>query len=153
MNWHTRITEAREAKGLSKAQLARDCGVSSPTVTDWESGKIKNLDAANMLRICKILGVDPNWLVFGIPKSPKRNEFSALSNEAQNLIKWVIQLDALGDPALKTFELHAALLQVAHDLMQEHHLDVVRELEMHEQILAPHSQTPGARHATDKRKP
>lgn len=105
---------------MSKADLARACKVSSPTVTEWESGGIKNLDAANMLNICRILRLDPWWLVFGMDngKSPITEDKSPLSNEALKLISWVERVDALGDPARKFFGYIDAALQVAGTLTQ-----------------------------------
>lgn len=63
--WHTRLTHAREARGLEKAEFARRVGVSAPTVTDWESGKIRKLEAGNMLNICAVLSIRPEWLLRG----------------------------------------------------------------------------------------
>lgn len=63
--WHTRLTQAREAKGIDKSELARRVGVKPPTVTDWESGEIKRIDADNMLNVCLELDVNPLWLMRG----------------------------------------------------------------------------------------
>ncbi len=65
MNWNQRITKAREEAGMTKAQLARAVGVQPASVTQWENGSTKNLDAANCIRICEILGIQSKWLVFG----------------------------------------------------------------------------------------
>lgn len=63
--WHTRLTQAREAKGIDKSELARRVGVKPPTVTDWESGEIKRIDADNMLNVCLELDINPLWLMRG----------------------------------------------------------------------------------------
>lgn len=60
-----RITYARTKAGFSKAYIARSVGVSSPTVTDWESGKIKTIEAGNLLKLAQVLNVDPEWLQTG----------------------------------------------------------------------------------------
>lgn len=114
-NWNARVTEARQKRGLTKAALARECGVSGPTVTDWESGAIKSLEAANLLKICDVLGVDPWWLVLGKDKgkAPITDQKTPLSNEARRLISWVERADALGDPARKIFGHVMSMLHIA----------------------------------------
>ena len=72
-----RIRGAREAAGIRyKSELARRVGVSSPTVTDWESGEINELKADNLFALCKVLNVRPEWLLSGRlpmhPQSPDR---------------------------------------------------------------------------------
>lgn len=64
-SWNNRLKKAREEAGLSKSELAHEVGVSNPTVTDWESGEIKKLEAGNLLRICEVLRIQPRWLQFG----------------------------------------------------------------------------------------
>ena len=119
-NWNQRIAEARTARGMTKAELARACKVAPPTVTDWENGNIKTIEASNMLKICEVLHVDPWWLVLGRGnfKAPNIEAKSALSNEALRLISWIERVDALGDPARKFFLHTHALLQVAGVLTQ-----------------------------------
>lgn len=63
--WNQRVTEAREKAGLDKAELARRARVSPPTVTQWESGEIKNLSAEKLLAICEATDVTPQWLLTG----------------------------------------------------------------------------------------
>ena len=64
-NWNERLTKARLARGLNKSELARGVGVSNPTVTDWESGEIKKLEAENLLKICELLCISTRWLMLG----------------------------------------------------------------------------------------
>ncbi len=64
MFMNARITEAREAAGLSKTELAKAVGVSQPTVTDWENGSMKPR-GENLLRISRVLNVSPEWLATG----------------------------------------------------------------------------------------
>lgn len=63
--WNKRLTKARADIGWSKTKLAQEVGVSNPTVTDWESGDIKKLEAENLLKICEVLSIRPRWLQFG----------------------------------------------------------------------------------------
>lgn len=65
MSWNTRLTEARNARGLRKGEFARQAGVSAPTVTDWESGEIQNLSAEKLMAICAVLKIRHEWLMYG----------------------------------------------------------------------------------------
>lgn len=58
----TRITMAREAKGMSQKELAGELNVSCPTVSEWESGK-KNPTSSNLRRLSKVLGVSVDYLI------------------------------------------------------------------------------------------
>lgn len=69
MTWNKKITQAREARGIKKSELARMVGVSAPTVTDWESGEIKKIDGENLLKLSAALGVTADWLLNGSVKS------------------------------------------------------------------------------------
>lgn len=72
-NWNKRLEQALDASGLSKAALARQVGVSGPTVTDWISGQIKTLQAENAWKICAALRVSPEWLLFGSKRKTTSN--------------------------------------------------------------------------------
>lgn len=63
--WHDRLKAAREQRGYNKSELARGVGVSNPTVTDWESGEIKKLEAENLLNLCDFLKISTKWLLLG----------------------------------------------------------------------------------------
>lgn len=66
-SWNERLTQAREAKGIHKRKLSQAVSVSPPTVTDWESGEIKAIDAAHLLSVARELDVSPEWLLTGSP--------------------------------------------------------------------------------------
>jgi transcriptional regulator with XRE-family HTH domain len=100
------MSEARKGKGMSKTDLAEASGVSGATVTEWENGNIKRLDAENLLRSCQALGVSPYWLMFGveggaetIPAVEKRDKLNA---RAERIAR---RLEALPDDKLKAFEI------------------------------------------------
>jgi DNA-binding Xre family transcriptional regulator len=118
--WNERITEAREARQLTKAEFARACQVKAPTVTGWESGDIKTLEAGNLLKICDALHVEPKWLLLGKGKFdvPNTEVKPPLSHEASNLISWIERVDGLGGPSRKFFHHIGAALQVAVTLTQ-----------------------------------
>jgi phage repressor protein C with HTH and peptisase S24 domain len=65
MNWHKRLTLAREAKDIKKSAFAKLIGVSPPTVTDWENGNTKMIEGSNLMKVCSALGVTPEWLLHG----------------------------------------------------------------------------------------
>lgn len=52
--------------------LANACKVKPPSVSDWRSGKTKNLEGMNLLLAAKFLNVSPSWL--GSGKGPMRAE-------------------------------------------------------------------------------
>jgi phage repressor protein C with HTH and peptisase S24 domain len=66
MNWHTRLTEAREAKKINKSTFAKMVGVSAPTVTDWENGNTKMIEGANLVKVCSVLDISAEWLLHGV---------------------------------------------------------------------------------------
>jgi transcriptional regulator with XRE-family HTH domain len=50
-----KITDARIAAGLSRAELSRASGVSLRTLEDWESGRNKPRDVYVLARLAKFL--------------------------------------------------------------------------------------------------
>ncbi|WP_416899653.1 MAG: helix-turn-helix domain-containing protein [Minwuia sp.] len=68
-NLPRRITEAREAAGLTRAQLSQRMGVTPDTVDAWEDGE--RVPRANRLVVLGgILGVTPAWLLTGEGDDP-----------------------------------------------------------------------------------
>jgi phage repressor protein C with HTH and peptisase S24 domain len=65
MNWNTRLTQARVAKGIKKSAFAKLVGVSAPTVTMWESGETKKIEGENLVKVCSVLDITPAWLMHG----------------------------------------------------------------------------------------
>jgi transcriptional regulator with XRE-family HTH domain len=58
----TRIREAREAKGLTRSELAKLAGpVSHVAVSQWEADQTRPRDA-RLEKIAAVLDVDYNWL-------------------------------------------------------------------------------------------
>jgi transcriptional regulator with XRE-family HTH domain len=138
--WNKRIARRREELGISKAEFARRCGVSAPTVNDWENGDIKELSGPKLLKVCEALDLDPWEVVVGKPRvnPPKREVNQPLSDEAELLIQCVMHLDGLGATASQMFALHASLLRLAEPAMGMQDGEVVRELHIEEQKLASH---------------
>lgn len=96
MNWKTRLTNAREAKGFNKREFAKLVGVSAPTMTDWEKpsieGGIIELKAKNLWKVCDVLGVTREWLLHGEESSLSANAhavgraFDQLTQQQQDSI-------------------------------------------------------------------
>lgn len=50
---------------IKPAALARACKVKPPSVSDWLSGRTKQIEGQNLLRAADFLGVSPQWLASG----------------------------------------------------------------------------------------
>ena len=59
-----RIRIGRERKGLSLADLHRQSEISKTALHDYESGRTQP-GAREIKVLCEILGVTPNWVLFG----------------------------------------------------------------------------------------
>jgi putative transcriptional regulator len=64
-----RIKTLREAREWSQGELARRVGVSRATVNQWESGRIKDIRLAAVLRLIEVLQTNLRYLVYG-PSAP-----------------------------------------------------------------------------------
>lgn len=64
-----RICKARDAVGLSTAQLARRLGVKSSTLQGWESDRSEPR-SNKLVLLAGILNVSPTWLLVGRGASP-----------------------------------------------------------------------------------
>lgn len=60
-----RIRTLRQARGLSQSQLAEKVSVTVGSVSQWESGDIKNIKIPTFLKLCTELGTTPHYLAFG----------------------------------------------------------------------------------------
>lgn len=64
-----RIVRAREAAGLSTAQLARRAGILTETMQGWESDRL--MPRTNqMVKLSGLLNVSPTWLLIERGESP-----------------------------------------------------------------------------------
>lgn len=57
-----RIVEARHAKGMSQAALARNLGVKTSTLAAWEHNRSEPR-SNRLVMLAGILGVSPSWLL------------------------------------------------------------------------------------------
>lgn len=75
-----RIVEARQAAGLSTAQLAHRLGVRTATLAAWESGKGEPR-TNRLMMLAGLLSVSPTWLLCGrgtAPSEPTGDDVGAL---------------------------------------------------------------------------
>lgn len=64
-----RLLNAFEKAGIHKAEIARRCGVSRASVTDWLNGNTKEVRGPNLVTLAAALKVRPDWLATG--KGPR----------------------------------------------------------------------------------
>lgn len=53
-------------KKVTGLALAKACGVSAPSVSDWINGATKSLDGVNLVLAAEFLKVHPKWLATGL---------------------------------------------------------------------------------------
>jgi transcriptional regulator with XRE-family HTH domain len=61
----TRIKQLREAKNYTQSELGKLLGVTKSAVSQWENDQSANIKLVEFLHLCRILGTDPYYLVFG----------------------------------------------------------------------------------------
>ncbi|WP_268798041.1 LexA family protein [Pseudomonas huanghezhanensis] len=65
MERYERVAKAIEASGKRKAQIARECQVSSSAVTQWLSGESKSLKPESIYALAAATGFNAEWLAMG----------------------------------------------------------------------------------------
>lgn len=68
-----RIWRARDALGLSLADIAARLGLPEETVSDWERDHAEPRTHA-LFMLAGVLSVSPSWLIAGIGTAPETNE-------------------------------------------------------------------------------
>lgn len=96
--WNERLQHAIKLSDMNKGQFAKAVKVSSPTVTDWTKGEIKELKAENASKIADVLGIRIDWLLFG-----KGDMYSASYQEASSS-----SIRASGKPDLVEYTIETA---------------------------------------------
>ena len=64
MNIHARIKSQRLVHGLTQESLAKKLGINRVSISQWERGDTSP-KGNNLVRLAEILGVKPEWLLFG----------------------------------------------------------------------------------------
>lgn len=113
-----RIKRLREAAGLSQQQLGEKVGVSRIAVRKWEIGQTSNLKLDNLMSLCRLFRVTPEYLIYGKKpgKTIKNNEtsisdsniddpnmevFATSDEELKVLMRLVMQSPKKGRPYIK----------------------------------------------------
>ena len=92
-----RITQAREAASLSKAELARKIGVTRSAAGQWENADSPTTPTGpNLQLIAKVTGVNAEWLSHGVGE-PTRAASSNLQPERFSSIVQCMGVVAAGD--------------------------------------------------------
>lgn len=89
----------REMRGMKKSELARLCGVASPTVTNWENGR-NSLDVDMLFKVAEILGTTVDVLGgnAGEISTEERDlilRYRNISPEMQNAIRLMAYAQAI----------------------------------------------------------
>ncbi len=58
------LKAARVNAGLTQKELAKQMGISEPTLIKWEKGDGKDIKLGEFEKLCKILKIDTNQLIF-----------------------------------------------------------------------------------------
>ncbi len=74
-----RLSRAREAAGLSPAQLARRIGVKTSTLTAWESDRSEPR-ANKLTMLAGVLNVSLSWMLYGVGSAPEEDSQQELVN-------------------------------------------------------------------------
>lgn len=97
-----------EQPGKTQIGLAKACGISAASVSDWVTGKTKSIQGENLIPASTYLNVDPHWLATGKGKKRRILESSDLApaekprSEIKRMLVQII--DSLSDKDL-TFDL------------------------------------------------
>lgn len=67
-----RIKDCRKKLGLSKTQLAKAIGISTPAFMKWEDGTTTAIGLPHAAKLCEIFDVSLNWLWYGVDSNDIR---------------------------------------------------------------------------------
>jgi len=90
-----RIRRAREAMGLSSAQLARRLGVKTQTLAMWESDRSEPR-SNRLLMLSGLLNVSPSWLLVGRGTAPVEDQMTSEMRTLRSELKLLrAEIDAI----------------------------------------------------------
>lgn len=97
--WNERIASAIAESEYRPQSIAKELGVSPPTVAAWMGAAsirpAKNITGENLLQVCRLLDIRPEWLMFA--EEPKRPTQSAkISPQMAQAIAKLIEMDLMG---------------------------------------------------------
>lgn len=95
--WNERIATAIAESDYRPQQIAKELGVSPPTVAAWIGAAsirpAKNITGENLLQVCRLLEIRPEWLMFG--EEPKRpTQSRKISQQMAHVIGKLIEIDS-----------------------------------------------------------
>ena len=93
-----RLKSRRKELGLSQNALAQSCGVSQPTIANWERGGHVPRQAA-LASIAHGLEVDPLWLLSGLMPPEENPAHKHLTKPIHNIpiFEWPTHIEELND--------------------------------------------------------
>jgi transcriptional regulator with XRE-family HTH domain len=68
------LRDAREAAGLTQAQLAKLADVRQATISEMENGVRRSVDLPTLERLCRALRVEPGDLLVMEPPTPRKRK-------------------------------------------------------------------------------
>lgn len=97
--WNERLARAVAESEYRPQQIAKKLNVSAPTVAAWIGAAsirpAKNITGENLLQVCELLGIRPEWLMFeeGAMRPPKD---AKISPEMAQVLAALAEIDAKG---------------------------------------------------------
>jgi hypothetical protein len=97
--WNDRLAHAIRESDFKPHQLAQALNIKTPSLSAWiGAGSIqpaKNLTGENLIRVCQLLDIRPEWLMFreGAMRPPKK---TTITPEMAAIIAELELLDAKG---------------------------------------------------------
>lgn len=93
-----RLIYAMELANVKQVDLAKSVGLSRASVNDWISGKSQNIRGDNLMKVARLLNVNPHWLATGYGridskwpfKKIKPEDFDLLPEEVISLVEDII---------------------------------------------------------------
>lgn len=67
-----KIKTARVKKGLTQEALAEKVGVQKSAVAKWENGRVSEIRRSNLLKLAKVLNIDPNSLLDNVEEEQEK---------------------------------------------------------------------------------
>ncbi|NMG38559.1 helix-turn-helix domain-containing protein [Chelativorans sp. ZYF759] len=104
-----RLSRARDALGLSAAQLARRLGVQTSTISAWETDRSQ--PRANRLSmLAGVLNVSPSWILHGVGTAPVEDTRPEAVRALESQLDRMKQLHAEMGEIISQFEIELGSL-------------------------------------------
>lgn len=94
MELRTRLQKALDLSGKKAVDLSKDLDIPKSAISQYLSGKSKNMPSARLYAICKYLNVSEAWMMgYDVPmereEQKKPTENSGVSKKKQELINFL----------------------------------------------------------------